>query len=108
VAKYTTACWQVGNIYTFYVIMNKKSYNKLPPDLKEIFDDLCGEYQERFALMWNSLDFDGRDFALKKGVQIIQLPEQELGRWKKRTDSVIEDYVKSMVAKGHSEGEVRG
>ena len=108
VAKYTTACWQVGNIYSFYVIMNKESYNKLPPDLKEIFDDLCGEYQERFALMWNSLDFEGEDFAQKKGVEIIQLTDQEVPQWKKRTDSVIEDYVKSMVAKGYSEGEVRG
>ena len=62
VAKYTTDSWQVGNIYTFYVIMNKKSYGKLPPDLKEIFDHLCGVYQERFALMWNSLDFDGEKF----------------------------------------------
>ena len=36
VAKYTTSSWSVGNLYTFYVIMNKNSYEKLPPDLKEI------------------------------------------------------------------------
>ena len=108
VAKYTTSTWQVGNLYTFYVAMNKNSYKKLPPDLKEIFDELCGEYKERFALMWNSVDFDGKDFAGQKGVEFLHLAPEEVARWKKVAETVIEDYVKDMVAKGYSEGEVRG
>lgn len=108
VAKYTTATWKVGNLYTFYVIMNKKSYEKLTPDLKEIFDILCGEYKERMALMWNEIDFDGKDFAKEKGVEIIELPPEELARWVSVANTVIEGYIKDMVSKGHSEGEVRG
>ncbi len=107
VAKYTTSSWQVGNIYTFYVAMNKRSYDKLPPDLKEIFDELCGEYKEKFALMWNSLDFDGKDFAAEKGVEIIQLSADEVAQWKKVTDPVIDGYVTDMTQKGYSENEVR-
>ena len=53
VAKYTTSSWPVGNLYIFYVIMNKNSYEKLPPDLKEILDKLSGEYKEKFGLMWH-------------------------------------------------------
>jgi len=108
VAKYTTATWQVGNLYTFYVIMNKKSYEKLTPDLKETFDILCGEYKERMALMWNEIDFDGKDFAKEKGVEIIELPPEELARWVSVTNTVIEGYIKDMTSKGYSEGEVRG
>jgi TRAP-type C4-dicarboxylate transport system substrate-binding protein len=108
VAKYTTSSWQVGNIYTFYVAMNQKSYDKLPPDLKEIFDELCGEYKEKFALMWNSLDFDGKDFAAEKGVEILQLSADEVARWKQVTDPVIDNYVKDMTQKGHSEDEING
>jgi len=108
VVKYTTSTWQVGNLYTFYVAMNKKSYEKIPPDLKEIFDELCGEYKERFALMWNETDFDGMDFAAEKGVKIIQLPPEEIARWKKVAEKVIENYVKDMVGKGYPEKEVRG
>ena len=29
VAKYTTASWQIGNTYVFYLIMNKNKYNSL-------------------------------------------------------------------------------
>jgi TRAP-type transport system periplasmic protein len=108
VAKYTTSSWQVGNIYTFYVAMNLNSYKKLPPDLKEIFDELCGEYKEKFALMWNSVDFDGRDFAGEKGVEFFQLDSDQVARWKEAAEPVIENYVKDMVSKGHSDGEVRG
>lgn len=108
VAKYTTATWKVGNLYTFYVIMNKNSYKKLPPDLKETFDILCGEYKERMALMWNEIDFDGKDFARKKGVENIELPPGELARWVSVTSQVIEGYIKDMTSKGYSEGEVRG
>jgi len=108
VAKYVTSSWQVGNIYTFYVAMNKKSYAKLPPDLKEIFDELCGEYKERFALMWNSIDFDGKDFAKEKGVEFIDLDPSQVTRWKEATEPVIENYVKDMVSKGYPEAEVKG
>jgi len=108
VAKYTTASWQVGNVYTFYVAMNKNSYKKLPPDIKETFDILCGEFKERFALVWNLIDAEGQDFAISKGVEIINLSPQEVTRWKKATEPVIENYVKELIRKGFSESEVRG
>lgn len=108
VAKYTTVTWQVGNLYTFYVAMNKNSYKKLPPDLKEIFDKLCGEYKEKFALVWNEVEFDGMEFAAEKGVELIDLPSDEIERWQEATKPVIDKYVKDMTAQGHSENEIRG
>ena len=108
VVGYTTASWQVGNVYTFYLAMNKNSYKKLPPDIKEIFDGLVGEYKEKNALMWNSIDFYGKYFAMKKGVEIIELSPEEAARWKEATAPVIENYVKEMVGKGYSETDVKG
>jgi TRAP-type C4-dicarboxylate transport system substrate-binding protein len=108
VVKYTTASWQVGNVYAFYVAMNKNSYKKLPPDLKETFDTICGEFKERIALMWNLIDAEGKEFAIKKGVEIIELSPQEEARWMNATAPVVENYVKEMVGKGYPEAEVRG
>ena len=107
VAKYTPASWQVGNTYTFFVVMNKNSYKKIPADLKPIFDQLCGEYKERYALMWNQIDFEGRNFALQKGVEIIDLSPAEVIKWKQAAAPVIDDYTKDMVKKGYSEAEVK-
>ena len=108
VVKYTTSVWQINNPYPFYLVMNKKSYKKLPRDIKTIFDTLVGEYKERYILMWNSIDFIGKAFGLKKGVEIIELPPSELPKWQAAVEPVIDNYVKRMVGKGYSEAEVRG
>lgn len=107
VAKYTTASWQVGNVYPFYVIMNKNSYKKLTPAVKQVFDRLVGEYKERCALMWNLIDFEGRDFAVQQGVEIIDLTPDQVSRWREATKPVVQDYVKKMAGSGYSEAEVR-
>ena len=108
VAKYVTNTAFIGPCYPFYVVMNKKSYQKLPPDLKEIFDTLTGEYKERYALMWNGIEFPGKAFGKEKGVKYIELSAEEAGRWKQAVQPVIENYIKDMVSKGYAESEVRG
>ncbi|UCE54578.1 MAG: TRAP transporter substrate-binding protein [Desulfobacterales bacterium] len=108
VVKYTTSIWQINHPFPFYLVMNKNSYNKLPPDIKAIFDKLVGEYKERYILMWNAVDFVGKAFGLSKGVEIIDLPPSELQVWQTAVMPVIDDYAKRMVDKGFSETEVKG
>lgn len=108
VVKYSTSIWQITYPFPFYCVMNKKSYNKLPADIKVIFDQLVGEYKERYILMWNSVDFNGKAFGQKKGVEFIDLPPDELEKWQAAVKPVFENYVKKMAAKGFSEAEVRG
>ena len=108
VVKYTTSIWQINHPYPFYLVMNKNSYNKLPADIKAIFDKLVGEYKERYILMWNAIDFVGKAFGKAKGVEFIELPPSELPIWQTAVMPVIDDYVKTMVGKGYSEAEVKG
>ncbi len=108
VAGYTTISWQVGNTYPFYVIMNKNSWAKLPADIKEIFNELSGVYQERFALAWNEVDLVGKAFGAKKGVKYFELSPAEVIKWQTAASSVIDNYIKKMVGKGYSESEVKG
>ena len=108
VAKNVTVSWQIGASFPFFLVMNRKSYDRLPPDLKSLVDAMSGEYQERFALMWNEIDFDGKDYAKDKGGKYLELSEQEGARWQKAVEPVLDDYVKAMVGKGHKEAEVKG
>ncbi len=108
VVKYSTSIWQITYPFPFYCVMNKNTYNKLPADIKTIFDQLVGEYKERYILMWNSVDFNGKAFGEKKGVEFIDLPPSELTKWQAAVKPVFENYVKKMVGKGFSETEVRG
>lgn len=108
VVKYSTSIWQISYPFPFYCVMNKNSYNKLPADIKTIFDTLVGEYKERYILMWNSVDFFGKAFGEKKGVEFIDLPPSELTKWQNAVKPVIDNYIKKMVGKGFSESEVKG
>ena len=107
IVGYVTNSWNVGPSYPFYVAMNKRSYDRLPDDIKVIFDKLCGEYKEQFALSWNASDFPGEAFGKEKGVEYIELPEGEFNRWIDAVQPVMDAYVKDMVSKGFDEKEVR-
>lgn len=107
VTKYVTVCWQIGAAFPFYLAMNKNSYNKLPRDLQTLVDVMSGEYQERYALMWNQIEFAGKVFGATKGMEYIELSAQESARWQKAVEPVIANYIKGMVKKGFKESEVR-
>ena len=108
VVKYTTLSWQVGSVFPFYVIMNKDSWSKLPPDIQEIFNKAIEEYKGKFAVMWNAAEVRGRKYGMEKGVEFIQLSDQEAARWKKAVAPVIDEYVEEMKGKGFAENDVRG
>ena len=108
VVKYSTSIWQLSFPYPFYLVMNKDSYNKLPSDIKPIFNELVGEYKERFLLVWNSIDFDGREYGESLGVEFIDLSDAEAARWVAAVQPVIDGYAAKMVDAGYSEAEVRG
>jgi TRAP-type C4-dicarboxylate transport system substrate-binding protein len=108
VVKFSTSVWQITNPFPFYLAMNKESYRKLPADIKPIFDTLVGEYKEQYILMWNAVDFAGRDYGIEKGVEFIELPKDEVARWRAAVEPVISEHIKAMTGRGHSEAEVRG
>ncbi len=108
VVQYTTSVWQIAFPYPFYLVMNKDSYNKMPLDIKAIFDTLVGEYNERSMLMWNSVDFLGKAYGVEQGVEFIDLTPAEAVKFEAAVAPVIDNYVANMVDKGYSEAEVRG
>lgn len=108
VVKFSTSIWQITNPFPFYLVMNRDTYAKLPADIKIIFDNLVAEYKEQYILMWNAVDFAGKDYGVEKGVEFIELPRDEVARWRTAVEPVIEDYIKTMVGKGHTDAEVRG
>ena len=107
VAKNVTVSWQIGASFPFFMAMNRKSFDRLPADLKSVVEVMSGEFQERFALMWNEIDLDGKAFAKDKGVKYLELSQQEGARWQKAVEPVINNYIKELAGKGYKEAEVK-
>jgi len=105
VIKYVTESWPIGQVDAFYLIMNKDTWNKLPPNIQKIFNEY--PFEEKLATMWNEIDIDGKNYGVEKGLKFIQLPPEEISKWKKAVEPVIDKYVKSMVESGYPEKEVR-
>ena len=106
VLKYVTASWKVGSAYAFYVVMNKKKWDSLPPDAQKVITDYCKEFTERWAVEWNNIDIGGREFFIKNGGQVIPLSDAESARWVKASRPVIDDFKKDLLSKGYKSGEV--
>ncbi len=105
VTKYVTECWPIGQVYTFYLVMNKDTWNKLPPAIQKVFNEY--PFEEKLATMWNEIDIDGKQLGIEKGLKFIELPREEIKKWKDAVEPVLDKYVKSMVAAGYPEKETR-
>jgi TRAP-type transport system periplasmic protein len=105
--KYCTADWQVGNVYTFYAVMNKKKWDALPDNIKKIFEEVNSEFVEKMAQGWNNIDLGGAAFFKSKGGQMIQLSDSEAEKWDKAVEPVIDSYFQEMVKSGMSMAELK-
>jgi len=90
VAKYATQC---NYTYTGYLVcMNKKFYDGLPADIRTELDSILAEVQ---AWNWKIVDEKDAEFIAqgrKAGMEIYDLPTDELNRWKKQAQPVINMY----------------
>ena len=107
VTKNAIEVWPLGQVYTFYIVMNKKTWDSLPPDLqKTITDYVQGDFSKKLTDMWNQVDIEGIKYAREAGYNIVQISPEDLPQWKQLADKVIADYTNNMVSKGYSKEEV--
>jgi TRAP-type C4-dicarboxylate transport system substrate-binding protein len=109
VCRYTAFAWQPGNMYTFYLAMNKAKWDALPGDIKDIFNEVSEEFAERYAITWNMIDIAGIQYSLSvPGNEVYLLSDAEGVRFKTAVQPVITNYIEAMVGKGFNRAEVEG
>jgi TRAP-type C4-dicarboxylate transport system substrate-binding protein len=93
----------VANLYvtTFFFAMNQRKYDRLPPDLRKVIDDLSGAWGAEFTgAAWDKGEEDGLAAARQAGATIHALPPGERRRWIEKARSVEDGWVASMEARG--------
>jgi TRAP-type C4-dicarboxylate transport system substrate-binding protein len=106
VCKYTAFAWQVGNMYTFYIAMNKDKWDAMPKNIQDIFTDVSVEYAEKYAELWNQIDVDGINYSLSiPGNEVYKLTDAEGQRWHDAVQPVIGNYVTAMADKGFNDAQ---
>lgn len=86
---------------TFVLAMNKAKYESMPADLRAILDDQSGPVLSRNAAqaMWD-MDAPARALAVKANNNIVTLDSEEVARWKKAAQPVIDRWIAEMKSKG--------
>jgi TRAP-type C4-dicarboxylate transport system substrate-binding protein len=99
VIGYITNCRSIGFSTMFWVGMNKAKWESLPKEVQQVFTDVSKEWVDKHGALWERMDAEGRDFALKMKREIIELPPEEQARWAAAVQPVIKEFTDGMAAK---------
>src|SRR5215211_223487 len=86
---------------TFVLAMNKAKYDGMPADLKKVLDGLSGQTAATMAgKVWDEQAVVVSDLVRSRGNTIITLTEEEAARWRKATEPVVENWLKTTKERG--------
>jgi len=100
VLKYTTLNYSSSYSQGFFVAMNLKKWQSLPPDLQKIITDVSKKYEDITAKAWGDSDQSGWKFCEKLGHEFIKLSPEEDAKFKNAVKPVFDEYVKQVKEKG--------
>jgi len=100
VLKYTTLNYGSSYSQGFFVAMNTKKWDSLPPDLQKIITEVSKKYEDITAKAWGDSDESGRKFCEKLGHEFITLSDQESAKFNEAVKPVFAEYIKQVKEKG--------
>lgn len=100
VTKYCLWVPEAGYSTVKFVVMNKKKWNSLPPDIQKIFTEVSEEWIDVTGKMWARMDKSGYQFSKKFGLIHFSPKPDEAARWIKALQPLYDEYIKTMEAKG--------
>jgi len=94
VTKYITRTPFLYNTL-FYVTMNNNKWNSIPEDLQKIIIDTTLKFQDEVGIgLWDKQNEDALKWAVEEeGMEVIELPEEEMERWKKAVEPMLDKYI---------------
>lgn len=81
--------------------MNKSTYDALPDDLKAVIDNNSGAETSAWAgRAMDEGDIPGRQLTEATGNEIIELPVEEVARWRALAGPIVAEWIEDMNALG--------
>lgn len=100
VVDYGTAAYSIAYSTTFFVVMNKRKWNKLSRSVQKTIQKINQEYIIKHGEAWDSIDQAGLKYFLNQGNDIIGLDKRESAKWMKAVAPIINGYKKTLNKKG--------
>jgi len=100
VVKYSTESPAFGYTSAFVVVMNKKKWDALPPDIRTIIQQVSDGWGEKDASNWFTIEKSGKDFGVKHGVKVIAFSKEDNEKAMKAVKPLLDEYVQNMKKAG--------
>jgi len=100
VIDYVIETKALGYTTAMFVVMNKKKYESLPPDIQRIFDEVGEEWVDVHGDVWDSADRAGLKFVIELGKNIHGLSPAQEKKWVQSISPIIFEYQSKMEKKG--------
>lgn len=89
------------NAASFFLVMNERSYEKLPPDLRALIDETTGPAAaERVGQALDDAEVVGRNYMTSKGVKIVQFSAATQRDMQNAVKPIIDRELNKLEAKG--------
>jgi TRAP-type C4-dicarboxylate transport system substrate-binding protein len=70
--------------------------------------EVANEAMNKQAALWNGMEMRSRDyFTQKAGGEIVYPAADEIAKWKKLVEPVVENHIKALAEKGVSQAEAK-
>ena len=86
----------------FFMVMNKEKWDSIPPDLQETINQVTADfYEKNIMALWDGINDAGLKWTQdQKEVEILELPKEELARWKEIIKPLIAEHQAILDGKG--------
>jgi len=100
VVSASTQSFGAGYSTGFFVAMNKKKWNSLPPDIQKIFREVNKEWADKNGAAWDYYDKEARDWMISQGKKVIALSPEENAKFAAAVRPMLNEYVENMKKQG--------
>jgi TRAP-type C4-dicarboxylate transport system substrate-binding protein len=90
----------IGYTTAMFVVINKKAWESLSPELQKVFTDVSDEFVTKHGQAWDQADQEGAAFIKELQREVITLDAAEQQRWQAAVQPVLDEYVKAAAEKG--------
>jgi len=82
----------IGYTTAMFVVMNNSAWDRLDPELQEVFNQVSDEWVDKHGQAWDQADKEGMAFITDLQREVIKLSEEEKQQWKDAVQPILDDY----------------
>ena len=90
----------IGYTTAMFVVMNKNAWDRLSPELQQVFTQVSNEWVDKHGQAWDQADEEGMAFINELKHEGIKLSEEEKQQRKDAVKPILDEYITKTAEQG--------